>query len=78
MPFQFSEKIIWTEPLRGPIPLTEREEADAIGIGGLRIALDRIGRLQMVAAFGKRVGTGLRRLLSTNMPWVNLTCDAIG
>ena len=47
--FSFSEKIIWTEPLRGTTPLTEREEEDAIAIAGLRNAPDSIGRLQVVA-----------------------------
>ena len=31
--FSFSEKMIWPEPLRGAIPLTDKEAADNLSIG---------------------------------------------
>lgn len=87
--FSLSEQIISTETLRGIIPLTERDEADNLAIAGLRNTADRVGRLQMVSEFGKRLGAAIRTLLNDdtaihvaqgthNASWVNMTCDALG
>lgn len=87
--FSFSEQIIWTEPLCGAIPLTEKEIADNIAIGGLRNTAESVGRLHMVAQFRKRLGTAICKLVcdstaeqaargTPNASWVNTTCDAIG
>ena len=45
---RFSEHIIWTEPLRGTIPLTEYEIANNLAIGGLGNTADSVSRLQTV------------------------------
>ena len=51
--FSLSEQIIWTEPLRGIIPLTEMEAADKLAIGGLSNTAERVERSHMVFEFGK-------------------------
>ena len=64
--YSFSERIVWTEPLRGRIDPTDKEKQDALAIGGLRNAADSVSRLHTVAAFGKKLGAGLMDLLRTN------------
>ena len=62
----FSEKVTFTQPLRGTIPLTDKEIADKMAIGGLRNAPDSVSRLQTVAAFGLQLGQGIRQLLRSD------------
>ena len=42
--FSFREQITWLEPLRGTIPLTDKEAADNLAIGGLRHTAESVGR----------------------------------
>ena len=89
MRYSFSEKVTFTQPLRGTIPLTDKEIADRMAIGGLRNAPDSVSRLHTVAAFGLQLGQGIRQLLRNDSDmhtaagtspksWVNQTYDAIG
>ena len=64
--FSFKEQISWLEPLRGTIQPTDKEAADNLAIGGLRNTAASVGRLHMVAAFGRKIGAALRTLLTTN------------
>lgn len=87
--FSFTEQIIWTEPLRGTIPLTEKEIADNLAIGGPRNTADSVGRLHVVKEFGAKLGASLIQLINKNTEehrtsktvdksWVSITCKAIG
>ena len=87
--YSSSEKITWREPMRGTIPLTDKEIADQQAIGGLRNAADSVGRLHLVAAFGINPGKQLRELMTANTKlnddkgtpaasWVNVTCESVG
>ena len=57
--FSSSEQIIWTEPLRGTIPLTEKEIAGNMAFGGSHNSAEGVDRLHMVPQFGKRLGISL-------------------
>ena len=87
--FSFSEHIIWTEPLRGTIPLTDKEIADNFAIGGLRNTADSVNRLHIVRNFGSKLGAALMQMIRKNYAehrrngtikesWVTITCDAVG
>ena len=87
--FSFTEQITWTEPLRGTIPLPEKEIADNLATAGLRNTAENVGRLHMVKQFGAKLDDALRQLINTNTAehtvqgtssesWVNITCKAIG
>ena len=54
--FSFTEQIVWAELLRGAIPLTGKEIADNLAIGGLRNTAESVGRLHMVKQFGTGLG----------------------
>ena len=64
--FSFSEQILWTEPLRGTIPLTAKEIADNLAIGGLRNTAESVGRIHMVKQFGTRLGDALQKMMNAN------------
>ena len=77
------------DPLRGILTPTDKEAADALAIGGLRDAADSVGRLHMVAAFGRKLSSRLRQLVQFNedthtvantldQSWIAATIDAIG
>ena len=87
--FSFAERITWSEPLRGNIPLTDKEIVDNLAIGGWRNAVESVARLHLVKQFGIKLGGALRNMLRDNTAeharfgtpsksWVNTTCDAIG
>ena len=76
--FSFSEKLKWTEPLRGIEGSTDKEIQDKLAIGGLRDAAQSVARLHTVAEFGKNLGAKLTQLLRNNSHWIDSTCDAIG
>ena len=61
--YGFAEQVTFTEPLRGTIPLTEKEVADSLAIGGLRNTAASVGRLHMVTQFGAKLGQELRTLM---------------
>lgn len=62
----FSEQILWAEPLRGNMPLTEKEIADNLAIGGLLNTAESVGRLHMVKQFGTRLGDALQKMMNAN------------
>ena len=64
--FRFTEQIIWTEPLRGTTPLTEKEIANNLAIGGLRNTADSVSRLHVVRDFGAKLGAALMQLITKN------------
>ena len=64
--FSFAERITWSEPLRGTIPLTDKEIADNLAIGGLRNAADSVDRLHLVKQYGIKLGDAFRKLLRGN------------
>ena len=87
--YSFAERVTFTEPLRGSLPLTQKEIEDSMAIGGLRNTAASVSRLHTVTQFGANLGQELRTLLqqntdmheaagTTESSWVNVTNDAIG
>ena len=87
--YSFAERVTFTEPLRGSLPLTQKEIEDSMAIGGLRNTAASVSRLHKVTQFGAHLGQELRKLLqqntdmheaagTTESSWVNVTYDAIG
>ena len=87
--FSFSETLSWLEPRSGSIPLTDKEIADDLAIGGLRNAPAAVARLHAVSTFGRQLGGVLMEIIMDNerqhlekgtvhQSWIALTCDSIG
>ena len=74
----FKESVYWRDPLRGAIQPTEKEQADAMAIGGLRNTSESIGRLSYTVDYGAQLGKKLKDALDTKPSWVDDTCEAIG
>ncbi len=77
-PQNFSERITWRQRLRGTVDNVDKSLADALAIGGLRNAVESVGRLHTVQAFGSKLGLELRALLMHNPAWIHTTCDLVG
>ena len=83
------EKFVGSNPLRGVLLPTDKEQADALAIGGLRNSADSVARLSFTAAFGIDLGTAIRKRLCSDLEekrtadklegsWVHRTCAAVG
>ena len=53
------EEIQWTDPLRAPLELTDKEKAGALAIGGMRNTADTAGRLSYSSEFGRKLGDAI-------------------
>ena len=73
----FTESVQWRDPLRGAIQPTDKEQADAVAIGGLRDTAESLSRLTYVAEYGARLGMTLKAL-DGKPSWIEDTCEAIG
>ena len=74
----FKESVHWRDPLRGAIQPTEKEQADARAIGGLRNTSESLGKLSFTANYGIKLGHILKDSLDAQPSWIDDTCAAIG
>ena len=50
------ESVRWRDPLQGAMEPTEKEQADAKAVGGLRNTSESLGRLSFTSAYGSKLG----------------------
>ena len=74
----FRESVHWRDPLRGAMEPTEKEQADAKEIGGLRNSSESFCRLSFTSAYGCKLGEILKNALDEQQAWIDQTCEAIG
>ena len=57
---------------------TDKEQADAKAIGGLRNTSESLSKLSFTSAYGSKLGEILKQALDGHPSWIDQTCEAIG